>query len=221
MQQLITKKFARSNYSLAFLLIASVWLFALSACGEQDETSEPEASEEVAEKQAPRNSKFDVIEPSATVVEVDESDTTETFVDDPDRYPMFETIRFVKRYKSCTEPVCMMDLRFGLRGGTMASYQRGTNITRDELEKEDRDRLREIISKESELGQLLFSEVNIPCEMISPSRVEYEVELELAVYTDSTTLEYFTHSVSHCYANSVDEITDDFTDFVIEMNSKY
>ncbi len=219
MQQFIPHKVAHSPHGLATLLITSVWLFALPACVEQEEPVEEESSEE--SKYTPRDSRYDVIQPSATVVDVDESEPTEPVVDDPSRYPMFETVRFVKRYKSCTEPVCMLDLRFGLRGGTMASYQRGTNITRDELEKEDRDRLREIVSKDSEFGQLLFSDVNIPCEMISPSRVDYEVELELTVYTDSSTLEYFTHSVSHCYANSVDEITDEFTDFVTQMNIKY
>ncbi len=202
---------------LTLLMCFTAWCLVPVACGGQDEA--PEEVDSVilnqSDDEVRKMGKADDIKPPMdSVIE-------EPFVEPSDRYPLFETVRYVNQYEDCKEPFCMTDMRFALRGGTVAYYQRGMMVRNIPLLPEDRDKLRALVGRDSELGQLLFSEENIPCELIDERRIDHNVELELAVYVDSDTREYYQHTISHCSANSIDEVSDEFVAFIQDVTTRY
>lgn len=210
---------------IGLCLLSTIPLLLFTGCGADDNASEQnkgsgviELGSSMDEEDIRQDTKSDSAQPPDDVVIEEEE---EPYVEDPDRYPMFETLRYVKQYKDCGEPVCMMDVRFGIRGGVFSRYQRGFMTSNFDLTDEHRTQLREIVNRDSQIGALLQSNADIPCDMIDPRRVDYHVELELAVYLDRDTLEYYTHDISHCSANSAEDVIDTLEQFVLDINSSY
>lgn len=209
--------------SLLPLVICALWPLAMmSACGGQDIEGQPEVIDlsggGLDDEDVRKMGKADDIEPPKDS-KIEEPE--DPFVDDPDRYPMFETVRYVDQYQDCKDPICRTEMRFGLRGGTVAHYQRGTLVRNVILDDADRTKLRELIGRGSTLGEMLFSTENFPCEMIDERRVDNSVTLELSVYTGIDSLEYFEHTISHCPVNMVNELPDEFIEFIHDINRRY
>ena len=204
------------SFPLLFLLT-----LCLYGCGAQDDAPQTDhvvqIGDSMDEQDIRNQGKADTTEPPDDVVIEQE----EPYEEDPDRYPLFETVRYVKQYKDCAEPICMMDVRFGIRGGSFSRYQRGMMTSHFELSDEHRARLRDLVGRDREIGKLLYSEADISCDMLDPRRVDYHVELELSVYIDRNTLEYYTHDISHCSANSAEEPIDPLEQFILDVNSSY
>ena len=206
--------------ALRRLLLFVGALMWLSACGSSDlgrsehDEREPDS---LAVEPIREQGKRDAPTPPDDLV-IDQEDD---FEEAEDRYPMFERLRYVRRYKDCNEPACMVDFRLALRGGRFQRYQYGDMIDNILLSRQDYEAMQALVNKDSELGALLYSEQPIRCAHAATQWVENHVTVELVVYTDKDTLEYFTHTLSHCPMNATHEPPDLLIDFINDLNRRY
>lgn len=207
-----------ARFDARTLLSLSLTL-SLVACGGDDVSTEPSVT--VQERDREVEDDFEDGKADDPSQEDEEPVDEEPVAEEPPpelELPLIESIRFMRKFKDCSELICVVDVEFSMRSGLMTRYQFGARVDSRRLYDEDYETLKDLVLDEAFLERM--KEVDFDC----PERTEddpYNVTLNLGAFYGEGDMRYFQRDVSGCYASEASEGPDAFVAFALEMEDKY
>lgn len=194
------------------LLVSTVML---SACVPADDTEPERRAVAVVEPEEPRvvDGKADQ---ASDVGEPEEEPSEPTFSVE---LPLAETIQYKKQYADCTDPLCVMNVQFALRGGVMTRFEPGEPIEYIHLMDDDFARIKALADVNGELMNAL-REGDLDCPEADVD-YPYNASIRAEIFFGPGDTRFFEQDVSGCYKSRAWQLADEFIEAAEHLYVKY
>lgn len=189
-------------------------LVALSACVPVDEIEPEREPVVVVEPEEPRavDGKADQIAPPSDPEEPEEP----VFAVE---LPLAETIQYKKQYADCMDPLCVMNVKFALRGGIMTRFEPGEPVEFIHLTEDDFDRIKALADINGELMNAL-RDGDLDCPE-PDADYPYNASIRAEVFFGPGDTRHFEQDVSGCYKSRSWQLADEFIEAAEHLYVKY